>query len=419
MKALYALVFAGGFVPLFAATDTAFTRIKSISVVTSAPPAPHKAARRISKVTLQPESGALLVGGTLQVAAIATYSDGTTATLPDTLGDVVTTWNSSNYSIASISPQGLVTALAQGAVHITAMVGSLAAQPMVVAVSRATPEVSAAPEAEPADRVDPDAPIRDGASTNDNAPTAGPSPSESPSTPGSPTAPESPSTQPESPAPQGPFAPVTPGPQPQLAGPRPAAPAGPLPDNFIGPFWTTVSPAGGSASISNSHLFLGVPGGANHDPFSATNQAVRVVQSIGDVDFDVAMKIDSPLVAADGNTSQGLMVLAANGDFLTFALTTDGNNIGLMGQTVTAGASTIVLDDSAFSEYQNPTYLRLRRSGSSYVALYSVDGATWKQAASFTDTMATASVGPFASNFNSTPANALPVVMAVNWFEVQ
>jgi hypothetical protein len=90
----------------------------------------------------------------------------------------------------------------------------------------------------------------------------------------------------------------------------PAGPGAALPDTFLGPFWRIVTPAGGSASISNSHLFLGVPGGGNHDPLLPSNQAVRVVQTIGNEDFDVAIKIDSPLFATDGNTSQGLMVLS-------------------------------------------------------------------------------------------------------------
>jgi hypothetical protein len=204
-----------------------------------------------------------------------------------------------------------------------------------------------------------------------------------------------------------------------VTGPVPSAPAGPLPDNFIGPFWNLVNPAGGSASISNAHLFIGVPGGANHDPFTSSNQAVRVVQTIGNENFDVAIKIDSPLVPTDGNTSQGLMVLAGSGDFLTFALTTDGARVGLIARTVTRGVATTVLDDSAFSQYQNPTYLRLLRTGSAYVAFYSVDGESWTQAASFTDGMATAAIGPFASNYSDTPANAAPVVMSVNWFEVR
>jgi hypothetical protein len=49
------------------------------------------------------------------------------------------------------------------------------------------------------------------------------------------------------------------------------------------------------------------------------------------------------------------------------------------------GAATTVLDDTDFSQYQNPMYLRVTKAGSAYVALYSVDGANWTQAASFTD----------------------------------
>jgi hypothetical protein len=51
--------------------------------------------------------------------------------------------------------------------------------------------------------------------------------------------------------------------------------------------------------------------------------------------------------------------------------------------------------------------------------LYSVDGINFTQAASFTDTATTTAIGPFASNYNDTAANAVPVVMSVNWFDVQ
>jgi hypothetical protein len=199
----------------------------------------------------------------------------------------------------------------------------------------------------------------------------------------------------------------------------PTAPGAALPDTFRGPFWRLETPVGGSASISNSHLFLGVPGGANHDPLLPSNQAVRVVQMIGRENFDVAIKIDSPLFATDGNTSQGLMILSDSKDFITFALTTDGTKIGLNARTVTGGAANTVLDDTDFSQYLNPMYLRVTKAGSAYVAFYSVDGANWTQAASFTDTTNFNSIGPFASNYSSTPANAAPVVMSVNWFEVQ
>ena len=180
-----------------------------------------------------------------------------------------------------------------------------------------------------------------------------------------------------------------------------------------------MTPAGGSASISNSHLYLGVPGGSNHDAMLSSNQAVRVVQTIGNQNFDVTIKIDSPLFATDANTSQGLMVLSDDRNFITFALETDGRRIGLSAHTVTGGVATSVLQDSDFSQYQNPMYLRLTKTGSAYVALYSVDGINFTQAASFTDTATTTAIGPFASNYNDTPANAVPVVMSVNWFDVQ
>jgi hypothetical protein len=216
-------------------------------------------------------------------------------------------------------------------------------------------------------------------------------------------------------------APVAAGPVsagPISAGPVPAGPAAALPDGFTGPFWRVQTPLGGSASISDSHLFLGVPGGANHDPLQPSNQAVRVVQEIGDQDFDVSIKIDSPLIAADADTAEGLMLLADNEDFVTFALTTDGNNVGLSVHTVIHGVAATMLEDTDFSQYQNPMYLRVSRTSSAYVALYSVDGLNWVQAASFTYLTPATAIGPYASNYNADPADAVPVVMSVNWFDV-
>jgi len=203
------------------------------------------------------------------------------------------------------------------------------------------------------------------------------------------------------------------------SGPVPAAAAAPLTDKFLGPFWRLVAPAGGSASISNSHLFIAVPGGSNHDELAPGNQAVRVVQTIGNEDFDVAIKIDFPIVATEGGTSQGLMVLSDDQDFVTFALVTDGSSIGLRGRTVTQGAGIDVLNDMGFSQYQNPMYLRLTRSKSNYVAFYSIDGVGWNEAASFSYARASTAVGPFASNSSDVPANAFPVLMSVSWFGVR
>jgi hypothetical protein len=202
------------------------------------------------------------------------------------------------------------------------------------------------------------------------------------------------------------------------AGPVPAVPAAPLSSSFPGPLWEVVAPMGGTAAVSNQHLFLNVPGGSNHDTLHPSNQAVRVVQPIGDQSFDVSIKIDSPVVATDTGTSQGLMVLADNENFITFALVTNGTNLGLSVQAITNGVAATVFDQASFNEYQNPMYLRLTRTGVSYEAYYSVDGVVWTHTAGFTDTRIPTLIGPFAGNYNPTPARAIPVVMAINWFNI-
>jgi hypothetical protein len=199
--------------------------------------------------------------------------------------------------------------------------------------------------------------------------------------------------------------------------PLPAAPAAPLASSFPGPFWDIVAPNGGTAEVSNRHLFLNVPGGSNH-ALSPANQAVRVVQPIGNQGFDVSIKIDSLIVATDESTSRGLMVLADDQNFITFALMTNGTHLSLSVNTVTNGVSATVFQQADFNEYQNPMYLRISRTGVTYLAYYSVDGVVWVQTASFTDARVPNWIGPFASNYNPAPARAVPVVMAVNWFDI-
>ena len=203
------------------------------------------------------------------------------------------------------------------------------------------------------------------------------------------------------------------------ATPTPLPPGAPIASDFPGPLWELVAPRGGSASGSNSHLFLNVPGRSNHGSLPPSNNAVRVMQPIGNVNFDISIKIDSPVVATDAGTSQGLMVAADDQNFITFALVTDGVHIGLSASTVSAGTLKTVLNENEFTQYQVPMYLRVTRADSSYVASYSIDGSTWTPAIDFTDAAVPTSVGPFASNYNATPAEAVPVSMAVNWFRAR
>jgi cytochrome c len=192
----------------------------------------------------------------------------------------------------------------------------------------------------------------------------------------------------------------------------------PLSSSFPGPLWDVIAPMGGTAAVANAHLTLSVPGGSNHDSLLPSNQALRVVQNVNDSNFDVSIKIDSAISAKDANTSQGLMVLADNQNFLTFDVATNGTNISLEAHKVSGGVATTVFQQAPFNEYHNPVCLRIARSGDTYTAYYSVDGVVWTEATTFADTLAPAQIGPFAGNYNSAPAKAVPVVMAINWFDI-
>jgi hypothetical protein len=196
------------------------------------------------------------------------------------------------------------------------------------------------------------------------------------------------------------------------------APGPPQASSFPGPLWEVMTPVGGTVSVANAHLTINVPGGSNHDTLLPSNQAVRVVQPVGNENFDVSIKIDSPITAADVGTSRGLMVIADQKDFITFGLFTDGTNISLTANKITGGVAATVFNLASFNDYHKPMYLRLARNGTAYTAYYSVDGVVWTQATSFTDTRVPTSIGPFAGNYNSTPGKAVPVVMAINWFNV-
>jgi hypothetical protein len=140
------------------------------------------------------------------------------------------------------------------------------------------------------------------------------------------------------------------------------------------------------------------------------------MQAIGNDNFDVAVKIDSTLAAVNEGAKEGLMVTSGSADYICFELAADGTNIHLSAETVAVGLATVVLDTTTLTQVQGPMYLRLSRIGSAYIAYYSVDGANWTQATSFTDTKIPASIGLFGSNYNASPSMANPVTISVNWF---
>jgi trimeric autotransporter adhesin len=82
--------------------------------VTTPPPA------TLSSIQVTGVSAVLTAGSKQQMTATGTYSDGSQKDLTGTA-----TWSSSNTSFATVAPGGLVTAVASGALSITAKIGSV------------------------------------------------------------------------------------------------------------------------------------------------------------------------------------------------------------------------------------------------------------------------------------------------------
>ena len=97
----------------------------------------------LTNVSLVTTGGAtsLGVGGTNQLTAICTYSDGSTThcNTADAHGTAVTGWTSSNQALATVSGSGLVTGLATGLVTLTATAGGLTSAGLPLTISLLPP----------------------------------------------------------------------------------------------------------------------------------------------------------------------------------------------------------------------------------------------------------------------------------------
>jgi hypothetical protein len=200
----------------------------------------------------------------------------------------------------------------------------------------------------------------------------------------------------------------------------PVTSGAPVSDEFTGTslntaVWQVNTPVGGSVAVSNGELVLTVPGGSNHDAFIPALDAVQVIQPISNANFDVAVKIDSKLVAGNPYYGQGLMVEGDAKDYIRFEISV-GSTISLGVDTITGGVQSQKLQVSPFSSYPVPTYLRLTRVGTTYTAYWASDGVTWNQLGTFTDTVVVTGLAPYAWNYNATPSKAPALTASFDWF---
>ena len=93
--------------------------------------------------------------------------------------------------------------------------------------------------------------------------------------------------------------------------------------------WTLVNPVGdGSYAITGSHVLLTAAGGANHDPaYGGTNNSVRLLQTVANVDFQAEVKFESK--PTQKYQMQGVLVEQNATNYLRFEVSSNGSATNL------------------------------------------------------------------------------------------
>ena len=168
----------------------------------------------------------------------------------------------------------------------------------------------------------------------------------------------------------------------------------------LGSHWSWLDPVGDASRVATgSHAQLSVPEGVSHDLWTGALRAPRLLQSASDVDFEVEVKMDSPV--STKYQLQGLVVQQDADDLIRFEVHHDGGSPRVFVATITNGVASARRNVAAPSEA--PYWLRLGRQGDSWTFESSADGVTWSTVTTFTHAMSVAQVGVFVGNHTPSP----------------
>lgn len=194
---------------------------------------------------------------------------------------------------------------------------------------------------------------------------------------------------------------------------------GPVSDDFHGsalsPMWSFYAQCCGFENMSGTDVLLTVPSTSSHDIYNV-NQAVGLLQTIADVDFQVEVKFDS--MVTQGDQVQGILVQQDAQDFVWFSVYNDGTTPRVFAVATIGGTPSV--------EYNNPItipagstsfWMRVGRSGANWTQSWSVDGSNYNAAASFSQTLVLTAIGPAAGNDNDAQLDPTPSFTgAVDYF---
>jgi regulation of enolase protein 1 (concanavalin A-like superfamily) len=175
-----------------------------------------------------------------------------------------------------------------------------------------------------------------------------------------------------------------------------------------GSVWAFVDPVGdGSVSVNGTQLELSVPAGLAHDVWTGGNMAPRLMQPVNDGDFEAEVKFESAVM--DSYEMQGLIVQQDLDDFLRFDFYGDGTRTRVFAARFVAGVPTALVNVTIPAS-SAPLFLKVTRTGDTWVLAYSGDGSTWTSVTSFVHVLSVSEVGPFVGNAGSSPPGHTAVI---------
>jgi hypothetical protein len=183
--------------------------------------------------------------------------------------------------------------------------------------------------------------------------------------------------------------------------------------------WTLVAPVGGSQSTTGTAVNLVAPASSTHDPNdSPTNNAVRLEQNIGNLDFNVVVKFNSlPPQAVNSYNGEGIMVSGDASNFMRFEVYSNQTaGYQIYASSTVAGVQGNPFINAALPVTAGPFYLRVARAGDVWTESWSTDGINYTTSGTFSQVIATAKIGPYVTNYATTAAQAPLNVATVDFF---
>lgn len=175
--------------------------------------------------------------------------------------------------------------------------------------------------------------------------------------------------------------------------------------------WTFTDPLGDAVltlngtGTSDATLSLFVPAGKSHELWTAGNTVPRIMQPAPNVDFDVQVKFQSSVSQA--YQMQGVLVQQDSANLVRIEFNSAGGDVNLFAASFTNGFSSPATQiNTDIGPWGPPLYLRIHRTGSTWVLSWSTNGTSWNSGGIFVHTMTVNQIGLFAGNSGGSAAPA-------------